>query len=121
MANTRNSSCVHKTTNSSHTFCGAYARSTGKPCKAKALTNGRCKNHGGMSTGPKTPQGRRAVAEATRQRMLSGQRIRALEGYRSWLEGGGRATLSKLAIARERRKRWVLRTSPEFLNFKGKA
>ena len=43
--------------------CGAYARSTGHPCKAKALTNGRCKNHGGMSTGPKTPEGKaRALA-----------------------------------------------------------
>ena len=32
--------------------CGAHARSTGKPCVAKAMLNGRCKNHGGMSTGP---------------------------------------------------------------------
>jgi hypothetical protein len=92
-------------------FCGAYARSTGKPCKAGALRNGRCRNHGGCSTGPKTPEGRRAVAEATRQRMLSGQRIRALEGYRAWLESGGREALSKLATARERRRRWKLRTS----------
>ena len=43
--------------------CGAYARSTGKPCRAKALANGRCKNHGGMSTGPKTVEGKaRALA-----------------------------------------------------------
>ena len=61
--------------------CGAYARSTGNPCQAKALTNGRCKNHGGMSTGPKTPEGRQAVAEASRQRMASGGRIRVLEGF----------------------------------------
>ena len=38
--------------------CGAHARSTGYPCKAKALANGRCKNHGGMSTGPKTLEGK---------------------------------------------------------------
>jgi len=38
--------------------CGAYARSTGQPCKALALINGRCRNHGGMSTGPKTPKGK---------------------------------------------------------------
>lgn len=38
--------------------CGAYARSTGKSCKARALANGRCRNHGGMSTGPKTPEGK---------------------------------------------------------------
>ena len=43
--------------------CGAYARSTGQPCKAKALANGRCKNHGGLSTGPRTPEGKaRALA-----------------------------------------------------------
>ena len=43
--------------------CGAFARSTGKPCKRKALANGRCKNHGGMSTGPKTQEGKaRALA-----------------------------------------------------------
>ena len=86
--------------------CGAYARSTGNPCQAKALPNGRCKNHGGMSTGPKTPEGSKAIAEATRQRMVSGQRKRVLEGFYAWLEGGGREILSRLAKARERRKRW---------------
>jgi hypothetical protein len=86
--------------------CGAYARSTGEPCKAKALPNGRCKNHGGMNTGPKTPEGREAIAEATSQRMASGQRKRVLEGYYAWLESGGREMLSRLAKARERRKRW---------------
>ena len=65
--------------------CGAHARSTGQPCQAKALANGRCNLHGGASTGPRTPEGRAAVAEATRQRMASGQRIRALEGFYAWL------------------------------------
>jgi hypothetical protein len=86
--------------------CGAYARSTGNPCQAKALNNGRCKNHGGMSTGPKTAEGRQAIAQATRQRMASGQRIRALEGFYRWLEGDGREMLSRLAKNREKRKRW---------------
>jgi hypothetical protein len=93
------------------TFCGAYARSTGKPCHAGALRNGRCRMHGGLSTGPKTAKGRRAVAEATRQRMLSGQRIKALEGYKAWLDTGGREQLSKLAINRCRRKRLLLEFS----------
>jgi hypothetical protein len=91
--------------------CGAYARSTGKPCKAGALRNGRCRNHGGLSTGPKTPEGRRAIAEATSKRMLSGQRIKALEGYRAWLDTGGRERLSKLAINRYRRMRLLLSIS----------
>ena len=38
--------------------CGAYARTTQLPCKAKALANGKCKLHGGLSTGPKTPEGK---------------------------------------------------------------
>jgi len=86
--------------------CGAYARSTGNPCKAQSLANGRCKNHGGMSTGPKTLEGRKAIAEATRQRMASGQRLRALEGFYRWLEDDGREVLSRLAKSREERKRW---------------
>ena len=86
--------------------CGAYARSTGNPCQAKALQNGRCKNHGGMSTGPKTPEGRQAIAEATRQRMASEQRKKALVGFYAWLDSDGREMLSRLAKARERRKRW---------------
>jgi hypothetical protein len=39
--------------------CGAHARSTGKPCQAKLLLRGgRCKLHGGKSTGAKTPEGK---------------------------------------------------------------
>ena len=86
--------------------CGAYARSTGNPCQAKALANGRCKNHGGLSTGPKTPEGRQVIAQATRQRMASGQQERVLAGFYCWLEGGGREMLSRLTKNREKRKRW---------------
>ena len=88
------------------TKCGAYARTTGNPCRARAMPNGRCKLHGGMSTGPKTTEGRQAIAQATRQRMVSGQRKKALEGFYRWLEGGGRGMLSELAKSREKRKRW---------------
>ena len=80
--------------------CGAHARSTGQPCQAKALANGRCKNHGGMSTGPKTQEGRQAIAQATRKRMASGQQERALEGFYRWLHDGGRDYLSSLAKLR---------------------
>jgi hypothetical protein len=86
--------------------CEAYARSTGNPCQAKALANGRCVLHGGTSTGAKTPEGRQAIAQATRQRMASEGRIRVLEGFYRWLEGGGREVLSRLAKTREKRKRW---------------
>ena len=38
--------------------CGARRKYDGKPCQAKALESGRCKYHGGMSTGAKTHQGK---------------------------------------------------------------
>lgn len=42
--------------------CGAKTRS-GNPCKIKNLyPNGRCKFHGGPSTGPKTLEGKRRSA-----------------------------------------------------------
>lgn len=31
--------------------CGAKCKRTGKPCKAPAMANGRCRMHGGKSTG----------------------------------------------------------------------
>ena len=87
--------------------CEAHARSTGRPCQARGMLNGRCKSHGGMSTGPKTSNGRQAIADATRQRMSSPeQRKGVLDGFYRWLEGGGRKVLSQLAKARERRLRW---------------
>jgi len=48
--------------------CGAHARSSGRPCRAMAMANGRCKLHGGKSTGPKTEEGRKRCAEAVRAR-----------------------------------------------------
>ncbi len=49
--------------------CGAKTRN-GTPCKRKALANGRCPNHGGLSTGPKTKEGRERIAEAQRWRWI---------------------------------------------------
>jgi hypothetical protein len=44
--------------------CGAKTR-RGTPCQCPAMANGRCRLHGGLSTGPKTADGieriRRAV------------------------------------------------------------
>jgi hypothetical protein len=47
--------------------CGAKTR-RGTACARKALANGRCPNHGGLSTGPKTAEGRRRISEAQRRR-----------------------------------------------------
>jgi hypothetical protein len=49
------------------TRCGAYARSTGEPCQAKAMPNGRCRLHGGMSTGPRTAAGKAKSAANLRR------------------------------------------------------
>ena len=64
--------------------CGAHARTTGAPCKAKALPNGRCKLHGGHSTGPKSPEGRQAIGAATKARMAAGQLQKASAGRDQW-------------------------------------
>ena len=48
--------------------CGAITRK-GTPCRMNAiLGKGRCKYHGGLSTGPTTKDGRARIAEAQRNR-----------------------------------------------------
>ena len=49
--------------------CKAQTR-RGTPCACLALQNGRCRLHGGLSTGPKTAEGR----------------ARTAAGYRAWRE-----------------------------------
>ena len=44
--------------------CGARRKSDGQPCQAPAMANGRCRLHGGKSTGPRTPEGRARAAAA---------------------------------------------------------
>jgi hypothetical protein len=44
--------------------CGAKARTTGLACRAPAMANGRCRMHGGKSTGPRTPEGLARLARA---------------------------------------------------------
>lgn len=43
--------------------CGAKTRK-GSPCQAPAMKNGRCRLHGGKSTGPKTPAGIERIRQA---------------------------------------------------------
>lgn len=59
-------------------LCGAKCRN-GSSCKAKAVvdsktntpTNGRCRMHGGLSTGPKTLEGKERSQKAARQGLIS--------------------------------------------------
>lgn len=48
--------------------CGAETR-RGPPCRAPAMANGRCRMHGGGSTGPRTPEG---LARSRRARWKHG-------------------------------------------------
>jgi transcriptional regulator with XRE-family HTH domain len=51
--------------------CGAKTRK-GHPCKLMSEAGRkRCKFHGGMSTGPRTTQGKARIAEAQRKRWLA--------------------------------------------------
>lgn len=68
--------------------CGAKTRRR-TPCQCPAMANGRCRLHGGLSTGPKTPAGieriRRAVTKhgyysktATEERRHGREELRAM-------------------------------------------
>jgi hypothetical protein len=94
---------TRKLLGSRNSSCSAHARSTGKPCRAKALRNGRCRNHGGLSSGPNTPEGKAAVSKASKKRYHQGGKEALKTGYKRWLEAGGREMLSRLA-----KRRWRL-------------
>ena len=50
--------------------------------------------------------------------MATEGRIRVLEGFYRWLEGGGRAVLSRMSKNREKRKRWkpMIKKDPKTAN-----
>jgi hypothetical protein len=51
-----------------HPRCGAHCRTTNASCKSAAMANGRCRMHGGKSTGRPTTHGQRTkAAKANRQ------------------------------------------------------
>ena len=55
--------------------CGARTRS-GLACKGPAMRNGRCRMHGGTSTGPRTAEGLARIRKArTRTGLYSGEMI----------------------------------------------
>lgn len=51
-----------------HPRCGAHCKTTGAGCKSAAMPNGRCRMHGGKSTGRPITHGQRTnSATANRQ------------------------------------------------------
>jgi hypothetical protein len=73
--------------------CGAKTR-RGSACQAPAMPNGRCRLHGGKSTGPRTAEGLERCRQA------------------NWKHG----SYSKEALAEKHRVRELLRTSAQFLD-----
>ena len=67
--------------------CGAHSRNSGQPCKLPPISltsgNGRCKYHGGMSTGPVTPEG--------------------IARWRIGISNGGKVTAERRRLARAER------------------
>lgn len=58
-----------------HAHCGATTRN-GERCRAPAMTNGRCRMHGGRSTGPRTEEGMARLRRArTRHGLRSAERV----------------------------------------------
>ena len=58
-------------------FCGAMTRK-GLPCVAKPIGgSSRCRNHGGLSTGPKSAEGKARIAAAARKRWASWSKTNA--------------------------------------------
>jgi len=59
--------------------CGAHSRRTGKPCRQPAMANGRCRMHGGKSTGaPKGNTNALKHGHYTRDAIVQRRYLRAL-------------------------------------------
>lgn len=75
--------------------CGARTKGTGNLCRRFPCKNGRCKLHGGKSTGPRTEEGRRRCAEVnlkhglrSKEAIEENRLIRELiQQYDGFLEG----------------------------------
>lgn len=77
----RSRTMTEKATRGPRPACGAITR-TGAPCRRKVVPGkARCPNHGGLSTGPRTEEGRRRIAEAQRRR------------WQNWRNPSGAATI----------------------------
>jgi hypothetical protein len=57
--------------------CGARTRA-GAPCRSPAMPNGRCRMHGGCSTGPRTPEGLQRIVKARTVHGAYGAQMREL-------------------------------------------
>jgi hypothetical protein len=77
--------------------CGARNRA-GQPCRAPAMANGRCRSHGGRSTGPLTQQGLQRLRDARTVHGFYGQEGRAFRHTIAALFAQGRWLRLKAAM-----------------------
>jgi len=75
--------------------CGAKTRK-GLPCKSPAMKNGRCRLHGGLSTGAKTPEGIERIRQAVTKHGMYSVAAKAERAYLHKLLQHCRETLGKL-------------------------
>jgi hypothetical protein len=78
--------------------CGARTRA-GCSCRQPAMKNGRCRMHGGLSTGPRTPEGRERCRRARLTHGGYSARVRAL---RTAARAHGRRVRALAALMRGR-------------------
>jgi hypothetical protein len=78
--------------------CGARTRRTGCPCRAPAMRNGRCRLHGGKSTGPRTEEGRARIRAA---RLRHGRYTAESRAFQRDITGLLRRSRELLALARQ--------------------
>jgi hypothetical protein len=69
--------------------CGARTR-TGMACKGPAMPNGRCRMHGGSSTGPRTPEGLQRIVKARTVHGAYGAEMRELRALVRGLRAGAK-------------------------------
>lgn len=91
---------LHNVLRSERPHCGARTRA-GTPCKAQALKNGRCFIHGGLSTGPRTEEGKASMAKAASERMRRQWAKLKAEGRSSFITPEGRKR-----IGNAQKRRW---------------
>lgn len=69
-------------------YCTATAKHSRKQCRCKALANGKCRFHGGLSTGPKSFMGRvRALRNLKQYRHLPEDDLILMLGYKKLKAG----------------------------------
>ena len=74
--------------------CGARTRNGGS-CKSPAMPNGRCRMHGGKSTGPRTAEGLERMRRTnTKHGLYSAETVRVMRAIRA-LQRGARRMLDE--------------------------